>query len=102
MVQQHKRVVEFRLIQPIDSRHIKHWDEINNLTKMCRLSADVRMDAGDASHKIVHVQPNGELDINKSHEVSFLPYVHNVDSFGYNTNVVKMMCPMKQKAGLGY
>jgi putative spermidine/putrescine transport system substrate-binding protein len=85
-------------IQPIDSRRIKHWDEINNLTKTGRLTADARMGAGDAPHKILHVQPNGELGITKSHEVSFLPYVHNVDSFGYNTNVVKEGVPYETES----
>ena len=85
-------------IQPIDSRRIKHWDEINNLTKTGRLTADARMGAGDAPHKILHVQPNGELGITKSHEVSFLPYVHNVDSFGYNTNVVKEGLPYETES----
>lgn len=85
-------------IQPIDSRRIKHWDEINNLTKTGRLTADARMGAGDAPHKILHVQPNGELGIKKSHEVSFLPYVHNVDSFGYNTNVVKEGVPYETES----
>lgn len=85
-------------IQPIDSRRIKHWDEINNLTKTGRLTADARMGAGDAPHKILHVQPNGELGIKKSHEVSFLPYVHNVDSFGYNTNFVKEGVPYETES----
>ncbi|MFY0701747.1 MAG: extracellular solute-binding protein [Bermanella sp.] len=76
-------------IQSIDTRRITHWDEINNLSKTGRLSNDARMGAGDAPHKILYVQDDDEFSATPTQNVSFLPYVHNVDSFGYNTNVIK-------------
>lgn len=76
-------------IQSIDTRRITHWYEINNLSKSGRLTKDARMGAGDAPHKILYVKDDDEFSSTPTDKVSFLPYVHNVDSFGYNTNVIK-------------
>jgi putative spermidine/putrescine transport system substrate-binding protein len=76
-------------IQPIEKKRLRYWDEINPLSKTGKISIDARLGAGDAPYKILHIQPNGTLGIEHTDEISFLPYVHNVDSFGYNTNVVK-------------
>ncbi|ABD82169.1 ABC transporter substrate-binding protein [Saccharophagus degradans] len=75
-------------IQPIDIDRISAWGEINNLTKTGKLSENAKLGAGDAPYKILHVQPDGSLGANSSKQASFLPYVHNVDSFGYNTDVI--------------
>jgi putative spermidine/putrescine transport system substrate-binding protein len=77
-----------RAIQPIDTKRIRAWDEINSLTKTGRLTPDARIGLGDAPSKLLYVQPNGELGKNANNQVSFLPYVHNVDSFGYNADIV--------------
>jgi putative spermidine/putrescine transport system substrate-binding protein len=76
-------------IQPIEKKRLRYWDEINPLSKTGKISTDARLGAGDAPHKILHIQPNGTLGTEHTDKISFLPYVHNVDSFGYNTNVVK-------------
>jgi len=75
-------------IQPIDKGRISRWDEINSLTKTGRLTPGMSIGAGDAPHKLLHVQADGSLGANKTNHISFLPYVHNVDSFGYNTSVI--------------
>ncbi|MCM2369911.1 ABC transporter substrate-binding protein [Aporhodopirellula aestuarii] len=75
-------------IQAIDVGRIRYWDEINPLTKTGRLSPEAKLGAGDAPNKILYVQPDGKLGDQTSDKVSFLPYVHNVDSFGYNPLVV--------------
>ena len=85
-------------IQAIDTKRITHWGEINNLTKTGRLTKNAKMGAGDAPHKILHVQEDDELGIKQTDQVSFLPYVHNVDSFGYNTNVIKKGIPYKTES----
>jgi len=85
-------------IQAIDTQRITHWSEINNLTKTGRLTKSAKMGAGDAPHKILHVQDDDELGIKQTQHVSFLPYVHNVDSFGYNTNVIKKGIPYKTES----
>ncbi|MGB0717211.1 MAG: ABC transporter substrate-binding protein [Phycisphaerae bacterium] len=75
-------------IQGIDRTRIERWDEINGLTKTGRLTSEARVGAGDAPYKLLYVQPTGELGSDRSQHVSFLPYVHNVDSFGYDTRSV--------------
>lgn len=75
-------------IQPLDKDRIERWDEINSLTKTGRLSPDMKIGAGDAPHKLLHVQSDGRLGSMPSRQISFVPYVHNVDSFGYNTRAI--------------
>ena len=75
-------------IQGIDRSRIAAWDEINPLTKSGRLTPEARLGAGDAPYKMLYVQPDGQLGSVPTSHVSFLPYVHNVDSFGYDTRVV--------------
>jgi putative spermidine/putrescine transport system substrate-binding protein len=77
-----------RAIQPIDTARIRAWDQINSLTKTGRLIPDAKIGRGDAPSKLLYVQAHGELGRNPNKHVSFLPYVHNVDSFGYNADVV--------------
>ena len=76
-------------IQPIEIERIKNWREINALTKKGKISDDAWIGKGDAPNKILYVQPDGSLGSTPSKFISFMPYVHNVDSFGYNTDVIK-------------
>lgn len=75
-------------IQAIDRSRISHWNEINALTKTGKLTPDAKIGAGDAPKKLLYVQPDGLLGSNPTDQISFLPYVHNVDSFGYDTRFV--------------
>lgn len=75
-------------IQAIDKKRIQHWDEINNLCKTGRLTENAALGYGDAPVKILHIQKNNDLGQPITDNMSFLPYVHNVDSFGYNTNII--------------
>ena len=75
-------------IQSIDIRKLRHWDEINSLTKTGRLTPDAALGAGDAPYKLLYRQKNGDLDSKPTQEISFLPYVHNTDSFGYDTRYI--------------
>ncbi|MDO6567281.1 extracellular solute-binding protein [Alteromonas sp. 1_MG-2023] len=74
-----------KAIQPIEKKKLIYWDEINDLTKTGKVTDSAKLGAGDAPHKIINVQPDGSLGIEHTETISFLPYVHNVDSFGYNT-----------------
>jgi len=85
-------------IQAIDTKRIKYWDEINNLTKTGRLTPEANFGAGDAPYKILNVQNDDELGTDFTGRVSFLPYVHNVDSFGYNTNVIPEGVPYETES----
>ena len=73
-------------IQPIEKKRLLYWEEINDLSKTGKLTENARMGAGDAPHKIINVQDDGTLGANHTDTISFLPYVHNVDSFGYDTS----------------
>jgi len=75
-----------RAIQPIEKKRLLYWDEINDLTKTGKVAPQAKLGAGDAPHKILHVQQDGTLNTGHTDAISFLPYVHNVDSFGYNTS----------------
>jgi putative spermidine/putrescine transport system substrate-binding protein len=75
-------------IQPIEKKRIIYWDEINSLTKTGQLTEYATIGAGDAPYKLLHVQGDNSLGSNHTPLVSFLPYVHNVDSFGYNNSII--------------
>ena len=77
-----------RSIQPIERDRITLWNDINDLTKTGRLTPDAPLGRGDAPYKLLNVQPDGRLGAAPSERLSFLPYVHNVDAFGYDTRVI--------------
>lgn len=85
-------------IQPIETDRIVYWDEINTLTKTGKLTDNARFGLGDAPHKILNVQEDGSLGQQFTGKISFLPYVHNVDSFGYNTDVVPTGIPYETES----
>lgn len=85
-------------IQAIETNRIENWSEINNLTKTGKLTPNANHGAGDAPYKILNVQDDGELGSTPTGQVSFLPYVHNVDSFGYNTNVIPKGVPYETES----
>ncbi|WP_165743452.1 extracellular solute-binding protein [Pseudoalteromonas sp. Z9A6] len=76
-------------IQPIEKKRLTYFNEINPLTKTGKLTETASIGAGDAPYKLLNVQPDGTLSSQESDHISFLPYVHNVDSFGYNTDFIK-------------
>ncbi|MEM9400708.1 MAG: extracellular solute-binding protein [Verrucomicrobiota bacterium] len=75
-------------IQPIDISRLTHWNEINNITKTGRIVPEAKIGYGDAPYKLLYVQDDETLDSSPTNAISFLPYVHNVDSFGYNSDVI--------------
>lgn len=93
-----KVLYQANAIQPIETQRIRRWGEINPLSKTGRLSKDVKIGAGDAPHTLLHVQPDGALGPTRSETVSFVPYVHNVDSFGYNTARIKPGTPYESES----
>jgi putative spermidine/putrescine transport system substrate-binding protein len=87
-----------RAIQPIDRTRIERWDEISNLTKTGRIAPDASIGLGDAPYKLLYVQDDMTLGSKMTNGVSFLPYVHNTDSFGYNTNVIEKGIPYETES----
>ncbi|MFT6267911.1 MAG: putative spermidine/putrescine transport system substrate-binding protein [Alphaproteobacteria bacterium] len=87
-----------KAIQSIDKSRISRYNEINSLTKTGKITANAKIGAGDAPYKLLHVQENGELSNSETNQLSFLPYVHNVDSFGYNTSVIEKGIPYETES----
>ncbi len=75
-------------IAPIELGRLKYWHEVNALTKTGRLTPNASLGHGDAPYKLLYVQQDDELGQRETKRVSFLPYVHNVDSIGYNASEV--------------
>lgn len=48
-------------IQPIEVSRIRYWDEVNGLSKLGRLNPDVKYGQGDAPHRLLFVQDQGQL-----------------------------------------
>ncbi|QDV04565.1 hypothetical protein Poly30_00560 [Planctomycetes bacterium Poly30] len=80
-------------IQPIQHERIALWNEVNDLCKTGRLEAGATVGKGAAPHRMLYAQANGTLSGAPSQELSFLPYVHNVDSFGYDAASVERGTP---------
>jgi len=85
-------------IQPIEISKLKYWSEINDLTKKGRISPAARIGLGDAPYKLLYAQSDGSLGSNPTGQISFLPYVHNVDSFGYNSAVIPRGIPYQTES----
>tara|TARA_R110002111_G_scaffold66407_7_gene108228 strand:- start:1904 stop:3178 length:1275 start_codon:yes stop_codon:yes gene_type:complete len=85
-------------IQPLETSRIKYWDNVNTLTKTGRLIDSAGIGAGDAPHRILWVQKDGSLGVNPTNKISFLPYVHNADSIGYNSAVISDGIPYETES----
>ncbi|HJW85427.1 MAG TPA: extracellular solute-binding protein [Candidatus Brocadiaceae bacterium] len=53
---------------------------------------------GDAPYKLLYVQTDQTLGSNETNKISFLPYVHNTDSFGYNSSIIPKGEPYKTES----
>jgi len=85
-------------IQPIETERLTYWKEINNLTKTGYITEGAKIGAGDAPHKLLFVQGNDTLGQKDTGKISFLPYVHNTDSFGYDTRHIKRGVPYETES----
>jgi len=85
-------------IQPISINKLTYWDEVNDLTKKGRISPNANIGMGDDPHKLLYVQGDGSLGSHESGEISFLPYVHNADSYGYNSAVIPKGIPYETES----
>jgi len=85
-------------IQAIDIKRLKYYDEINPLSKTGKITPNAKMGAGDSPNKILFIQKDGSLGPNPTDKISFMPYVHNVDSFGYNSNVIPKGIPYETES----
>ena len=74
-------------LQPIDTDRIVEWDNIGNLAKAGGISKYTWHGHGDAPVRKLYVQPDGMLGHQPMSQISMLPTVHNVDSFGFDTRL---------------
>lgn len=73
-------------IQPIDKNRIREWPSVSPLIKTGRVTPDAKVVQGNAPYKDLNVLPDSRLGAAPTDQISFLPYVHNVDAFGYLTD----------------
>jgi putative spermidine/putrescine transport system substrate-binding protein len=93
-----RQLWQAQAIQPLDTERLTYWNEINSLSKLGSLDQSPPADKGDAPYKILNVQKDGSLGSQFTGKVSFLPYVHNTDSFGYNTNFIPKGIPYETES----
>jgi putative spermidine/putrescine transport system substrate-binding protein len=70
--------------QPIDTKKIKEWDKVTNLTKTGKLTPEASIGQGDAPYLFLWVDENGNKTKGPSQYISMVPAFHNADSIGYN------------------
>ena len=80
-----------RSIQAIDLDRIGLWAEVGDLAKTGRLNGAGEIGQGSVPVRSMYVQPNGELSAAQTGQISNLPTVHNVDSFGYDPAILKSL-----------
>lgn len=62
------------------------------------MTPKAKLGAGDAPNKLLFIQPDGTLGGQPTDNVTFLPYVHNVDSFGYDASIVPRGVPFETES----
>lgn len=85
-------------IEALDIKKLTYWSEINSLPKRGKISPTAKEGAGDVPNKILYVQEDKSLGATPTQKISFMPYVHNVDSFGYNAAIIKEGTPYKSES----
>jgi putative spermidine/putrescine transport system substrate-binding protein len=70
--------------QPIDTKKIKDWEKVTNLTKTGKLTPEASVGQGDAPYLFLWVDENGNRVKGPSQYISMAPAFHNADSIGYN------------------
>lgn len=85
-------------IQAIEIKKLKYWDEMNSLSKTGKISDKAKYGKGDSPNKLLFIQEDGSLGPKPTDQISFNPYVHNVDSFGYNSAAIEEGVPYKTES----
>jgi putative spermidine/putrescine transport system substrate-binding protein len=77
-------------LQPIETKRIARWDEVNRLALTGQLTDGTRggggggsRNAGSVPAERLYVQPDNSLSREPSDRISMLPLTHNADSFVY-------------------
>ncbi len=70
--------------QPIDTKRIKDWDKVTNLSKTGILTPGSKPGQGDAPFRHLWLDKDGNRVKGPSRYISMVPGWHNADSIGYN------------------
>jgi len=82
-------MIPAKVWQPIDTKRIKNWDKVTNLSKTGKLTPDSRVGQGDAPFRHLWLDKDGNKVKGPSRYVSAVPTWHNADSIGYNPKETK-------------
>ena len=74
--------------QPVDVTRLPQFANLSPLTTEGKVNENAKVGAGDAPVRLLYVQPDGSLLGDPTEQVSMLPLYHNVDAFGYHSEVV--------------
>jgi putative spermidine/putrescine transport system substrate-binding protein len=74
--------------QPVDVTRLPQFANLSPLTTEGKINENAKVGAGDAPVRLLYVQPDGSLLSDPTEQVSMLPLYHNVDAFGYHSEVV--------------
>ena len=85
-------------IQSIDTKRLRQWSQVNSLSKAGKLTAEAKYGAGDAPYKLLYAQKDKTISSHPTNQISFLPYVHNADSIGYNSSIIPKGEPYKTES----
>ena len=77
-------MIPSKVFQPIDTKRIKDWDKVSNLSKTGKLPPGSQVGQGDAPVRQMWVDENGERAKGPSRYISALPSINNADSLGFN------------------
>ena len=75
--------------QPLDTKKIKDWDKVTNVTKTGKLTPESSVGQGDAPYLNLWVDEHGNKVKGPSQYISMCPAFHNADSIGYNPKATK-------------
>jgi putative spermidine/putrescine transport system substrate-binding protein len=82
-------MIPAKVWQPIDTKRIKNWDKVTNLSKTGKLTPDSKYGQGDAPFRHLWLDKDGNRVKGPSRYISAVPAWHNADSLGYNPKETK-------------
>ena len=74
--------------QPVDVTRLPQFANLSPLTTEGKINENAKVGDGDAPVRLLFVQSDGTLRSDPTEQVSMLPLYHNVDAFGYHSEMV--------------
>lgn len=85
-------------IQPIDTKKIPLWHEVNPLSKYGKVSNTSSIGTGGIPVNRLYVQQDNSLSAHPTRFISMLPLTHNADSFGYSPKALPARLRRKEES----